>query len=80
MSYKRVDATTYPSPRRSYAPRAAKDGSFGYEMEIVTHIDSGLTRVPHPTVERLSVMEKVLSGRLRGVLGELLSPFLGRQH
>jgi len=27
-----------------FAMMAAKDGSFGYEMEIITHVDSGITR------------------------------------
>jgi phosphonate transport system substrate-binding protein len=28
-----------------FAMMAAKDGSFGYEMEIITHVESGITKV-----------------------------------
>jgi phosphonate transport system substrate-binding protein len=29
-----------------FAMMAAKDGAFGYEMEIITHVESGIARVP----------------------------------
>jgi phosphonate transport system substrate-binding protein len=37
-----------------FAMMAAQDGSYGYEMEIITHADSGITKVPELKGKKLA--------------------------
>jgi len=58
-----------------FAMMAAKDGSYGYEMEIITHVDSGITKVEQLKGKKLAFTQPTSNSGYKAPSALLKSEF-----